>query len=438
MPLKATTSPASCWSASRARERRCFELPEGIGVGEARRYLRANPAVSYALPNYIATRRRGAQRSRPQRPAPRLAKPAVELPALRIELRAGRPTRSSSKRRGGINALDAWNTIARTGRGSGKGARVAVLDTGIAYQDQEADLQEEPRLRPKQFVAGYDFVKGNALPYDRDGHGTHVTGTIAERTNNGIAATGLAPAAKIIPVRVLDSQGFGQRRATSPAGIRYAARRGADVINMSFEFARRVSSCKQIRGVCKALRFATKQRGALVVSAAGQRRRGGSALAEASFPARAPRVLGVGATTRDGCIADYSNFGLGLDLVGARRRDARRDRLQGRQRARFEPADLPAHLQRTAGCKQFGFPSIYRGTSMATAHVSGVAAMVISSRVLGRNPSRLALECQLKGTARDTSPELGQPYDSHLFGAGLIDAAPRGLRAAHRAVSRPN
>jgi hypothetical protein len=60
---------------------------------------------------------------------------------------------------------------------------------------------------------------------------------------------------------------------------------------------------------------------------------------------------------------------------------------------------------------------------MAAAHVSGVAAMVISSRVLGRHPSRTALECQLEATTRHTDQELGQPYNPSLFGAGLVDAA---------------
>jgi serine protease len=73
------------------------------------------------------------------------------------------------------------------------------------------------------------------------------------------------------------------------------------------------------------------------------------------------------------------------------------------------------------GFTNFGYPGGYEGTSMAAAHVSGVAAMVIASRVVGSSPA--AVECQLKGTARHTDSQLGQPYDPRLFGAGLIDAA---------------
>ena len=63
------------------------------------------------------------------------------------------------------------------------------------------------------------------------------------------------------------------------------------------------------------------------------------------------------------------------------------------------------------------------GTSMAAAHVSGVAAMTIASKVLGKQPSPALVECQLEATARNGAGELGQPYDAILFGAGLIDAA---------------
>ena len=401
---------------------RLLELPEGIGVAAAARSLRANPAVAYALPNYVA---RAAWV--PNDPG-RLKEPRgwrkLQWNFLPCGSACGQsPHKLEFESPGGINALDAWRTIARKGRGSGKGARVAVLDTGIAYRTKKPVFRKSPDFSPKQFLRGRDFVKYKSLPHDRDGHGTHVTGTIAERVNNKIAATGLAPAAKIIPVRVLDSEGFGNARDIT-RGIRYAAKRGADVINMSFEFSRRVDSCKKIRSICKALRFATKRHGALVVAASGNGNAFGGGLPEASFPARAPRVLGVGGSTRGACLADYSNHGLGLDLVapGGGTPAVRDCGPIGTDE--FDLSTPILQLTFTGPTlKKFGFPKIYKGTSMATAHVSGVAAMVISSRVLGKRPSRAALECQLKATARDTTQELGEPYDSFLFGAGLIDAA---------------
>ena len=397
---------------------RLLRLPEGIGVAEAAKVLRANPAVSYAQPNYIA---RAAVPNDPGTAGEPGGWRRKQWNFLPCGSGCALPDGLLFESPGGINAIEAWRTLAGTGRGSGKGAKVAVLDTGIAYRHRKPVFRKSPDFATKQFAPGYDFVKGNALPLDRDGHGTHVTGTIAERNNNGIALTGLAPASKIIPVRVLDAQGLGNARDIT-RGIRYAARRGADVINMSFEFSRRVGSCKKIRSVCKALRFATKRRGALVVAATGNGSVAGGGLPSASYPARAPRVIGVGATTRDGCIAEYSNHGAGLDLVAPGGGIPRASDCRGDNQADLATPILQLTFNGSS-LRRFGYPRFYKGTSMASAHVSGVAAMVISSRVLGENPSRVALECQLEATTRDSSSELGQPFDPFLFGAGLLDAA---------------
>ena len=74
-----------------------------------------------------------------------------------------------------------------------------------------------PDFTAQQFVAGYDFIAHDATPFDHNGHGTQVAGTIAESTNNHIGLTGLAYGAKLMPVRVLDSQGDGGARRRSPA-----------------------------------------------------------------------------------------------------------------------------------------------------------------------------------------------------------------------------
>jgi serine protease len=292
--------------------------------------------------------------------------------------------------------------------------KVAVLDTGVAYRGKKPKFHKSPDFSRKQFLPGWDFVHRDKLPLDQDGHGTHIAGTIAERTNNGRALTGLAYKARIIPVRVLDAQGLGTAHDIS-RGIRFAAKHGARVINMSFEFSNAVSRCRQIKSVCRALKFATKKHRAVVVSAAGNSNGAGVA-----FPAAAPRVIGVGRTTKDGCLANGSRGGPGLDLVapggGLPRLPA-----CGSDDPLFS-ADEPI-FQLTfsgPGFRRFGYPGFYEGTSMAASHVSGVAAMVIASGVLGRRPSRGRIECQLEGTARK---QLGQSYDPRLFGAGLLDAA---------------
>ncbi|MGH2923614.1 MAG: S8 family serine peptidase, partial [Solirubrobacterales bacterium] len=227
---------------------------------------------------------------------------------------------------------------------------------------------------------------------------------------------GLVPGAKVIPVRVLNSQGLGTARDIS-MGIRYAARQRADVINMSFEFSLAVDSCAEIKSVCKAVKFASK-RGAVVVSASGN-----SNGEPVAHPGGAPRVIGVGRVTKDGCLADQSRTGEGLDLVAPGggppvSPDCTSDDL-------LFARDAPIFQLTFAGggFRQFGLPAFYEGTSMAAAHVSGVAAMVVASGVLGRDPSPAEVECQLLATARNGPDELGQPYDPRLFGAGLVDAA---------------
>ena len=125
---------------------------------------------------------------------------------------------------------------------------------------------------------------------------------------NAFGVTGLAYGARIMPVRVLDRAGTGDSVAIS-AGIRYAARKGAKVINLSFEFDSSVTR-GQIPDILDALRFA-RRKGALVIGASGNF----SAHAVA-YPARATHVISVGATTEHLCQADYSNSGSSLDIAG--------------------------------------------------------------------------------------------------------------------------
>ena len=216
-----------------------------------------------------------------------------------------------------------------------------------------------------------------------------------------------------MPVRVLDSEGFGTARNIA-RGIRYAASHKAQVINMSFEFSLGVNSCTKIKGICSAIKFAFK-RGALVVAAAGNEN--GEPVA---FPAGAPHVVGVGRTTKDACLASDSRTGAGLDC-GARWRLPTAQHLRERRPALHpRPADLPAHLRRPR-VHELRLPGRLRGHLDGRRTLSGVAAMIIASHVVGSSPS--AVECQLKATARHTDAQLGQPYDPRLFGAGLIDAA---------------
>jgi serine protease len=307
----------------------------------------------------------------------------------------------------GVNALAAWSNLAGSAPG-GRGVRIAVLDTGIAYRDL-GRFRRSPDFAGTRFVAPYDFVDRTRFPVDRNGHGTHVAGTIAEATNNDLAVTGLAWGATIMPVRVLDARGYGDA-TTIAKGIRYAVRHGARVINMSLEFSTSVRR-SEIPDITAALRYA-ERRGVVVVGSSGN-----EGEARIAYPARTSNVISVGATTDDGCLADFSNDGFGLDLVapgGGDDADLSND-----------PNCRPGHrggdiyqMTYTGSVARFGLPPGYDGTSMAAPHVSASAALVIASRVLGASPTPGQVECRLKATARP----LGIPGPNRVYGYGLVDA----------------
>jgi serine protease len=310
----------------------------------------------------------------------------------------------------GIHAPEAWSNLIADGAPGGSGVTVAVLDTGVAYANR-GRFRRSPDFGRFQFVQGWDFVGHDPYPNDRNGHGTFVAGTIAEETNNGVGLTGVAYGAKIMPVRVLDTEGEGEA-STIAEGVRYAVRHGAQVINLSLEFSPGVTA-SDIPELIEALRYAHRHR-VLVVAAAGNE--GHAAIA---YPARAPDVISVGATTDHGCLAAYSNDGSGLTLVapgGGPDAD-----LPGDPNCNAESAGRDVfQVTFTAGSvSHFGIPGGYEGTSMATPHVAGVAALVIASGVLGRHPTPAQITARLRTTAR----KLGGGGDERLYGAGLLDAA---------------
>ena len=310
----------------------------------------------------------------------------------------------------GVNAPDAWQHLIDAGRPGGRGVRIAVLDSGVAYANR-GRFRRSPDLGSTRFAAGRDFVDRDRRALDENGHGTHVASTIAESTNNGIGLTGLAYGATIIPVRVLDEHGEGDAARIARA-IRWSARRKVDIINLSLEFGTDVRA-KEIPSLLDALAYA-ERRGVLVVGAAGNE---GDRIV--AFPARSSRVLAVGATTEHGCLSDFSNLGRGLDLVApgggtdamVRDPNCRPDQTPGG----------PIYQVTFAGAslRRFGMPNVYEGTSMAAPHVSAAAALVMASGVVGRKPSPAAVVARLRQTARD----LGPAGVDERYGAGMIDAA---------------
>ena len=319
----------------------------------------------------------------------------------------------------GVDAPRAWDNLIAAGRPGGRGVKVAVLDTGLAFENygryrRSPDISRFRIADPYSFCphagAGTDPCAGRSRhPDDDNGHGTHVASTIAEATANGLGETGLAYGATIMPIEVLNRLGTGDEASIS-RGIVYAAKHGAQVINLSFEFGNTVNRASEIPKIAAAVRYA-RRRGAVVIAAAGN-----TAAAHVDYPAALPGVISVGAVTDDDCLAAYSNTGDGLDLVapggGA---DAGLDQpnCQGGRQGR--PI---LQLTFTRSNKAFHLPTDFVGTSMATPHVSATAALMIASGVLGRRPSPAAIEQRLKATARD----LGAPGWDPIYGAGLVDA----------------
>ncbi len=298
-----------------------------------------------------------------------------------------------NEQNGGIRAQEAWD-ISR-----GKGAVVAVIDTGIAYEkrrDRTGRYYRAPDLKGVSFVPGYDFVNNDPYPNDDNGHGTHVAGTIAQATNNRRGVAGLAFEASLMPIKVLDKYGSGTY-ADVAEGIRYAADHGANVINLSLGGPVGAPYLEE------ALAYA-RSKGVTIVAAAGNDGTG-----NLSYPAAYDQyVIAVGATRFDRTRAPYSNYGAGLDLVAP-----------GGDLTVDQNGDGYGDgiLQQTFSGRTNNFAYyFYQGTSMAAPHVAAAAALLYAQ---GEATTPEAIEATLFRTAVDLGPE-GKDVE---YGYGLLDVA---------------
>lgn len=395
---------------------RTLPLPAAAGVSQAAAALRGNPRVDYAVPNYLATASSSPSGDSsfvlPNDPgtlggASEAAASAGDWAYKQWDFLPfeGESTVRLPTSLGGIDAVGAWRNLAAAGRPGAEGVTIAVLDTGIAYRNRGSAFLRSPDFAASQFVKGYDFVDHDRVPLDENGHGTHVAGTIAEKTDNAIGLTGLAYRAKLMPVRVLDQHGRGAASEIAK-GIRFAVAHHAQVINMSFNFG-----CgKQVPEVDEALREAF-QHGVVTVASVGNL---GSESCVAE-PATGPRVIGVGGTTEGGCLGNYSIAGQGVDLVAP----GGGEPIPGCTSISSRPIYQVTLLG--TNTRLFGIPSDYVGTSMAAAHVSGVAAMVLASGVISAKATPKARVIAVTRRLRTTARSIG--LSRLQQGAGLIDAA---------------
>jgi len=267
---------------------------------------------------------------------------------------------------------------------------VAVIDTGIS--PSHPDLAGE-------LVPGWDFVDNDSDPIDtpaRSSHGTHVAGTIAAATNNGIGVAGVSWGAMIMPVRVLDSGGNGSYFLVMK-GIEWAVQHGAQVINMS------LGGTIYPGEAFEAIIRDAYSRGIALVAATGN-----ESSQTVLYPAAFPEVIAVGATLRDNSLAPYSNVGPQVTVTAP-----------GGNTAPYPPDGVfSTALRRVSTGSGYTWENGYEfmhGTSMATPHVSGLAALLLS-RFGPMSPDAVA------ALMSDTSMDLGVDGYDHDFGAGLVNA----------------
>ncbi len=299
-------------------------------------------------------------------PRVEVAEPVVEMEAL-----GGYPDDPMWDKQWNMRLVDAptgWRA------GGGSGVKVAVIDTGVSPVEDLAGVR---------MTEGKSFVPFVRKPLDDNGHGSHVAGTIAQVTNNGLGVAGIAPNVTIMPYKALSKVGFGSSDWIA-AAVDHAVDQGADVINLSLG-----------GGNSKVLRKAVEEaaaKGVIVVAAAGNSGREG-----VGCPANVDEVIGVSAVGPDDKKAWYSSWGEGVEIAGPGG-DTRQAN--------------GGVLQDTIDGKGGHAYRALQGTSMATPHVAGAAAVLLG---MGLDDTAVI------NTLYASSEDKGEEGFDKVYGHGRLD-----------------
>jgi serine protease len=288
---------------------------------------------------------------------------------------------------------------------------VAIIDSGMAYLDQGA-YRQAPDLAGATFVSPHDFIWDDDTPVDLDGHGTHVAGTIGERTGNGVGVAGIAFNVAFMPIKVVSGpwdEAMGAPNVGTASlvaiAIRYAADHGAKVINLSLGFDQDVPPVKD------AVLYAI-DKGAFVAAAAGNSGDAGSPpFYPAAYAPSVPGLVAVGAVDFDFNRAYYSNSNDYVEIA-APGGDITADLNHDGYGDGILQQTIDQQLASEGIFDQFGY-FFFQGTSMSTPHVSGLAALLMNQGVT--NPK--AVEWAIEHFATD----VGVPGRDNDTGFGVIN-----------------